>query len=96
MSASVALPPSGRDFFVFKRVVAENASTRTVAGEVGLSQTRVRQLVHRVTQWLSATLPVDPGIDDAAKIRVGQQIASVPLRLRVYRPALPRVRTPHA
>jgi len=77
MSASVSLPPSGRDFLVYQRVVAENASTRAVADEVRLSQTRVRQIVERVHQWLSATLPASEAeIDDAARLRVGQHIAA--------------------
>lgn len=77
MSVSLALPPSGRDLVIYQRVIVENDSTRAVAGEFQLSQTRVRQIVERVNLWLSATLPKsDPDIDDAAKIRVGQQVAA--------------------
>ena len=77
MSVSFSLPPSGRDFLVYQRVVTENASTRVVAGEFEISQTRVRQIVQRVNQWLSATLLTsDPDIDDAARLRVGQHIAA--------------------
>ena len=42
MSVSLTLPPSGRDFLVYQRLVVESASTRAVAEEIGISQTRVR------------------------------------------------------
>ena len=59
MSVSLKLPPSGRDFLVYQRIVVDSASTRTVAEEVRISQTRVRQIVLRVMQWLVETLPAD-------------------------------------
>ena len=34
MSASVSLPPSGRDFLVYHRVVVDAVSTRAVAAEI--------------------------------------------------------------
>jgi hypothetical protein len=77
MSVSFPLPPSGRDFLVYQRVVVENASTRTCAGEFDLSQTRIRQIIQRVVGWLAATLPKEElGPDDAARLRVGQHIAA--------------------
>jgi hypothetical protein len=76
MSVSLALPPSGRDFFLYQRVVVDAASTRTVAEEARISQTRVRQIVKRVMQWLVETLPQDTELSEAAKLLLGQHIAA--------------------
>jgi len=76
MPVSLQLPPSSRDFHVYERIVVESASTRTVAEEVKVSQTRVRQIVRRVMQWLVETLPADDDLSGAAKLRVGQHIAA--------------------
>src|SRR5689334_10442344 len=76
MSVSLALPPSGRDFLVYQRLVVDGASTRAIANEIGISQTRVRQLAKRVLQWLVEILPQDTELSDAAKVRLGQHIAA--------------------
>jgi len=57
MQTELKLPPSGRDFQVYQRVIVDAASTRQVASEFSLSQTRVRQVVQRVSQWLITELP---------------------------------------
>jgi hypothetical protein len=87
MSASPLLPPNGRDFQVYQRVVVESASTRIVADEFRISQTRVRQIVERVTQWLTATLPKTPEIDESALLCVGRHVAADRLEL-IYRDAM--------
>jgi hypothetical protein len=76
MPVSLKLPPSGRDFLVYQRLVVDGASTRTVAEEVRISQTRVRQIVLRVMQWLVETLPADTELSEAAKLCLGQHIAA--------------------
>src|SRR5438132_511697 len=76
MSASVSLPPSGRDFLVYHRIVVDTASTRLVAEEAKISQTRIRQIVQRVMQWLVETLPAETELSEAAKIKLGQHIAA--------------------
>jgi len=76
MSVSPKLPPTGRDFIVYQRVVVDGASTRMVAEEAGVSQTRVRQIVIRVMQWLVETLPADTELSEAAQLRLAQHIAA--------------------
>jgi hypothetical protein len=76
MSASVPLPPSGRDFIVYHRIVVDGATTRAVATEMNISQTRVRQIVRRMMEWLVATLPADSDLSEAAKVRLAQHIAA--------------------
>src|SRR6267142_6677162 len=76
MSVSTPLPPTGRDFVVYHRIVVEGASTRAVADENDISQTRVRQIVNRVMQWLIDTLPADSDLSEAAKLRLGRHIAA--------------------
>lgn len=57
MTTTLRLPPSGRDFEVFRAVSVIQDSTRAVAAAFQISQTRVRQIVSRVGQWLAETLP---------------------------------------
>ncbi len=51
------LPPSGRDFEVYRCVMVERWSTRLTAREAGVSQTRVCQIVKRVDEFLKGTTP---------------------------------------
>jgi hypothetical protein len=51
------LPPTERDFAAFEAVVMDSRSTRDVSRELGISQTRVCQLVERVWQWHREVLP---------------------------------------
>jgi hypothetical protein len=76
MSATLRLPPSGRDFFVYERIVVDLVSTRQVAEEADISQTRVRQIVRRVIEWLGETLPEETELSQAKQLRVGRQIAA--------------------
>ena len=77
MSTTPKLPPTARDFLVYQRLVVDAASTRTVADEVHVSQTRVRQIALRVTHWLVETLPTaDADLSDDAKLCLGQHIAA--------------------
>ena len=76
MSVSIPLPPSGRDFLVYQRIVVDGASTRVVAGETNISQTRIRQIAQRVTHWLADNLPKPTETEDAAYLRLAQHIAA--------------------
>lgn len=76
MSTSFPLPPSGRDFLIYQRITVDHASTWTVAEELHISQTRVRQIVKKVLHWLAQSLPADSDLDDAAKLRLSQHIAA--------------------
>jgi len=51
------LPPSARDFSVFRRVALEGKSTRDAAWMSNISQTRVCQIVKRVREWLWQVAP---------------------------------------
>ena len=76
MPTEVKFPPSGRDFQVYERVVSHTASTREVAKEFSISQTRVRQIVKRVAQWLLEELPAGSEAADAAHLRLGLHMAA--------------------
>ena len=76
MQTELKWPPSGRDFLVYQRVVVEMTSTRQAARELSLSQTRVRQIVQRVAEWLMNELPVATEATDAAQLRLGQCMAA--------------------
>jgi len=71
-----SFPPSGRDFLAYQRVVVDAASTRTVADELQISQTRVRQIVRRVIDWMQQNLPEDNEMSEAAQLRVARHIAA--------------------
>ena len=55
MSVSFNFPPIHRDFQVYQRVILEAATTRQAAADFSVSQTRIRQIVQRVSQWLAET-----------------------------------------
>jgi hypothetical protein len=76
MSAAFRLPPSERDFEVFFRVAFYSVSTRQVAEMFEISQTRVRQLVTLVGDWVAENLP-DVGEADLQKqVRLAQHVAA--------------------
>jgi hypothetical protein len=76
MSITLSLPPSARDFQIYQRLTLEGASTRQAAADFSLSQTRIRQIVERVTHWLAETLPKPTETEDAAYLRLAQHIAA--------------------
>ena len=51
------LPPSTRDFEIHRLSLVEFLSTRCIAEKFEISQTRVRQVVDRVAEWLTEMLP---------------------------------------
>jgi len=79
--APQSLPPSERDFAIFRAVVVEGASTREAAEAFGLSQTRIVQIRNRVAEWiaeigkeipLAASLPPEQQLRLAAHIAEGR------------------------
>src|SRR4051812_44280871 len=70
------LPPGERDFQVYQRIVLEGTSTRQAAAEFKLSQTRVRQLVQPVSQWLIESLPPQTEAAEAAHLNLARHIAA--------------------
>ena len=87
MSTSLRLPPSGRDYGVYRRVVVDGASTWKTAEELKISQTRVRQIVRRVAEWLAQTFPSDADLTEEALLRLGQHVAADRLQAGARRSA---------
>jgi len=76
MNSSPHFPPTDRDFQVYQRVVLEAATTRQTAADFSLSQTRIRQIVLRVSQWLAESLPGRTDATDAAYLHLAQHVAA--------------------
>src|SRR5678815_1179981 len=76
MSATFRLPPSERDFEVFYAVMFESVSTRETAEFHNISQTRVRQLVTLVGDWVADNLPQWGEADLKKQVRLAQHVAA--------------------
>ena len=76
MQTELKLPPSGRDFQVYQRVIVDAASTRQAASEFSVSQTRVRQVVQRVSQWLTQELPAASKENDQVQLWLAKHVAA--------------------
>jgi len=74
MVARLDFPPSVRDFDVHRRIVVYGYSTRQVAQEHNISQTRVRQLVERVGRWVAKVLPMMEVAEEDG-LRLARQVA---------------------
>ena len=74
MSAT-RLPPSWRDFEVYRTVIVGGKSTREAAEEFRLSQTRVCQIVERMRAWQTEILPAESPLPEAGLLRLSQNIA---------------------
>lgn len=76
-SFSPSLPPTWRDFQVYRLVKIEQKSTRTAARELRLSQTRVCQIVARVAEYLLASTPAaDDDEQRQRQLRLAEQLAA--------------------
>ena len=81
-NAAVKLPPGERDFQVYRFVRVETNSTRAAAQMFGVSQTRVRQVVSRVVEYLLAVAREGLKEDEdehAGSLVVAEQIARMQL-----------------
>ena len=76
MNAELRLPPSVRDFRVFHDVKILGCSTWREAQVFKISQTRVRQIVCRVSQWLADNLPEQTDLEREKEVRLAQQVAA--------------------
>ena len=76
MKESGSLPPSERDWEVYRLVRVEQRSTRAVAKVAGISQTRVCQVVERTAAFVVAATPVLAKDDEARRIAVARQLAA--------------------
>lgn len=71
------VPPNGRDFDIYRQVKLQGKSTRHVAWEVRLSQTRVCQIVVRVGKFLRDVLPEEENDPQHRKlVNLAEQIAA--------------------
>ena len=68
MTTTLKLPPSERDFNIFEAVHLQGCSTWHMADRYRISQTRVRQLIERVTLWLAE-------MGESSRFQTGQTIA---------------------
>src|SRR5262245_56544613 len=71
----VPLPPSERDFDVYRLVAVEGESTRAAAGQFGISQTRVIQIRKHVAEWIADELPWLATGTPAQRLAVGANLA---------------------
>jgi hypothetical protein len=76
MSALLRLPPSQRDFEIFFAVAFQSVSTRRAAELHHISQTRVRQLVTLVGDWVADNLPDWGEADLKKQVRLAQHVAA--------------------
>jgi hypothetical protein len=76
MSRAFRLPPSERDFEVFFKVAFHSVSTRETAEFHNISQTRVRQIVTLVGDWVADNLPDFSEADLQKQVRLAQHIAA--------------------
>ena len=69
------LPPSERDFLVFEAVVIHGSSTRQVAAEFDISQTRVMQVRRHVAEWIAKAVPDGLDLTPQERVRLAAHIA---------------------
>jgi hypothetical protein len=77
------LPPTPRDFDILQMSHLLHVSTRQIADKHGISQTRVRQIVQRVCNWLAANLPAKTEADQEAEARLARHIAADQLQRQI-------------
>jgi hypothetical protein len=76
MSDTCKLPPSDRDIEIYESVHIQGCSTYDMADRHHISQTRVRQIVRRVVEWLGEVLPPQTKVAKEQEIRLARQIAA--------------------
>ena len=76
MSASLKLPPTDRDFEIYDAIHIAGLSTRCQADLHHISQTRVRQIVRRVVEWLGEVLPPQTKVAKEQETHLARQIAA--------------------
>jgi len=70
------LPPSARDFEIYEAVQIAGCSTYSQAKKHQISQTRVRQIVRRVVEWLGEVLPPQAKVAREQETHLARQIAA--------------------
>ena len=77
------LPPTPRDLEIHRLNAVEFLSTYRVAEIHKLSQTRVRQVIARVNDWLAEVLPVPSEADIEKQKRLALHLAAAQLRHQI-------------
>src|SRR5437773_2101567 len=76
LQPSRKLPPSERDFEIYEAVHIQHQSTWLLADRHHLSQTRVRQIIRRVVEWLGEVLPPQAKVAKEQELYLARQIAA--------------------
>src|SRR6185369_9026224 len=77
------LPPSSRDFEIHRLALVEFLSTRQIAEKFHISQTRVRQLIGRVADWIVEVLPIKSEQDIEKEKRYAIYLAAAQLQNQI-------------
>ena len=70
------LPPADRDFEIYEAVHVQNQSTWLLADRHHISQTRVRQIIRRVVEWLGEVIPPQTKVAKEQEVRLAREIAA--------------------
>src|SRR5438270_5671437 len=76
LELSRKLPPSDRDFEIYESVHIQHCSTWHMAERHNVSQTRVRQIIRRVVEWLGEVLPPQAKVAKEQELYLARQIAA--------------------
>src|SRR3954466_7464279 len=77
------LPPAARDFEIHRLHLVELLSTRRLAEKFQISQTRVRQIIARVADWLTEMLPTKSEQDIEKEKRYARHLAAAQLEHQI-------------
>jgi hypothetical protein len=80
---TMKLPPTPRDLDIHRLGLIERVSTRAIAEKYGISQTRVRQIIYRVCDWLAQTLPVKTEARKEQETNLAQHLAAAQLNHQI-------------
>src|SRR5262245_55212315 len=70
------LPPTARDLEIYESVHIQNVSTWHMAERHHISQTRVRQIIRRVVEWLGEVIPPQAKLGKEHELYLALQIAA--------------------
>jgi hypothetical protein len=76
MTVRQKLPPTDRDLEIFELVQICGTTTRAAADMHELSQTRVRQIVSRVAEWIAEVLPPQTKVEKEKEVLLARRIAA--------------------
>ena len=77
VTLSTKMPPTGRDFEVYSAVRVQERTTREVAAEFKISQTRVCQIVERVALFMLEAVPEATEQNHAKRVQLAEQVAAM-------------------